>query len=302
MDKNPILAATASILGLTATQLQEKLIDSETSEALSEEQVKETIFNLHRQKIETIKSKTAAQSVKDALASRQRKLAEKYGLNPSGTIEDVFERLSEKSQPNNDNSVEISPQEVIAHPEFQKLKSKFDSIKSKLTTTEESYKKEVAARKRDQVMQTVRGKIKETWMSKNPVLAKDEAIRSRQIKVFLQQFESENFDLAEDGSIKILDANGQEMIDSNYNPISLEHLVMSRNLFELGQANSNQPSPRYPSDSPNSPKNHNFTEDDLGKNYLDKMRQLKKDGDQEGYAALRKAYQEKHFGQSENSK
>lgn len=303
--ENAIIAAVASLYGLTAEQLQGKLKNPETLEALSNEDIKSTLHNLHKQKIEDIKTITAGKSVRDALASRQRKLAEKYSqynLNSSGTIEEMFDQYSTAIQTGNASNLpaEITTQDIINHAEFQKLKSKFDKQREGFDGLKKELETERNGRKRDQVMTQVRGKIKEVWLSKNPNLSQNPQFRERQINTFLSQFEQDNFDVTPEGSIKVLGQDGQERVDDNYNPISLENIVMSRNFFDLGQANGNgADAPRYPNSNQKS--SFSFTENDLGDGYIAKVAELKKQGNLEAVSELDKAFQIKHFGKSEKT-
>lgn len=296
--ENAILAAVASLYGMTAETLKGKLQNPETFEALSNEEIKETIFSLHKQKLESVKKHTAGEAVKNALAARQRKLAEKYSLDPSGTIEQMFETFASKSNQNSSSPAEITSQQVLNHPDFLKLKGKFDAYKGQLEEAKQSLEAERKGRKKDKVMTTVRGKIKELWLSKNPLLSQDPQNKSRQIEAFLSQFERENFDIKEDGSVILTNEDGSEKVDENYNSISLEHLVMSRNYYDLGGKETNKkPSPKYPNGS--EVVKHNFSDSDLNENYMTKRRELQKAGDKEGLAQLDQAFEIKHFGSAE---
>ena len=150
-------------------------------------------------------------------------------------------------------------------------------------------------------MTQVRGKIKEIWLSKNPSLSQNPTYRNKQINSFLAQFEKDNFDVTDEGTIKVLGSDGQERVDDNYNPVSLENIVMSRNFFDLGQANGNQQGnqPRYPDSNQKS--SFSFTDHDLDDGYFDKRAALKKEGNSEAVSELDKAFEIKYFGKSEKT-
>lgn len=230
---------------------------------------------------------TKGRSAKEILEIKEKELAEKYGVSKTSDLITLVDNIVTE-QVGKNSTKEITKEDALNHPEVKAAISKFKSERDELKN---SIKQAEQKAVRDALMGKVRAKAKETLLSLNPVLSKDEAKKQKQINIFLSQFDSLDYQIKEDGSILVLE-NGKPRQDADYNDITVSKLVNELNLFDLSNDTGKKPTAQPPKGG--DPVTHNFSKEDLTTNFSKKVRELGSKGDLQGVKNLQKA-REQHL-------
>lgn len=283
------LEVLARLTSKSKAELSESLAtNSENAEdALSQSDIDAKIQEAFKAKFEKIQTDAKGRSAKEILNIKEKELAEKYGVSKTSNIIELVESIVTQEVGKN-STKEITKEDALNHEvvkaAISKLKSERDELKNSIKQAEQ---KAV----RDALMSKVRAKAKETLLSLNPVLSKDEAKKQKQINIFLSQFDSLDYQVKEDGSILVLE-NGKPRQDTDYNDITVSKLVNELNLFDLSNDTGKKPTAQPPKGG--DPVTHNFSKEDLTTNFSKKVRELGSKGDLQGVKNLQKA-REQHL-------
>lgn len=218
-----ILAYLGVSLGLTKTELEDKVLELETSEEARKE-----FFDLHKAKVSEIK-KTALddghkKATKTALTKLESEIKEKFGIDSEKQglelIEDVVATKAASSE-----SKEVTEDDVKKHPVYlalEKEKSKaektFDAtLQAKIKEVEEGFAKK-------ETVKTVADKAISQFMELNPVLSSDATKAEKQKALIRKQVETGNFKIEGD-TILILNADGSRLEDDHGNAVKFEDYV-----------------------------------------------------------------------------
>lgn len=268
------LEVLARLTSKSKAELSESLTtNSEDAEnTLSQSDIDAKIQEAFKAKFEKIQTDAKGRSAKEILQSKEKELAEKYGVEKTSNIIELVDSIVTK-QVGENSTKEITKEDALNHEVVKaaiaKLKKERDDLKTSIQERE-------TKAQREQLMQKVREQAKTTLLGLNPVLSKDEAKKQKQINLFLSQFDSLDYEVKEDGSIVVLE-NGKPKQDADYNDITVSKLAQDLNLFDVSEDTGKKPTHTPPTGGDGG--NHSFSKEDLTTNFTKKLNELGAKGD-----------------------
>ena len=274
----------ARLTGMSIADLNDQLTNKETNEVLPADEVSSKIHDLIGAKMSKVSEDQRKRGTRESLQAREREIANKYGVE-KGKLDDMIESIVEKTKAETKELVSSEQSDSV-----QLMQSKLDTLKQKLSDQKNEFAAKLQGFERDKVMSKVISKGVESWMSLNPSLSDDEAIKARQIDMFKQQLKSGNYKIDGD-NILVLDKDGNIKEDSNFNPVSFADHVAQNNFLPIKkQDNTNTKNPPRPSGINSA----GFSKEEITDKdaFTRTLTKLNKEGNKEGAKKLMNARQE----------
>ena len=228
------------LTGMSLAELNAQLTNQETEEVLSTDEVSSKIHDLIGQKMSKVSEDQRKRGTRESLQAREREIANKYGVD-KGKLDDMIVAIVEKTKAETKESLSSEQSDSV-----QLMQTKIDALKQKLSDQKSEFTAKIQSFEKEKIMSQVISKGVESWMSLNPSLSDDDAIKARQIEMFKQQLRSGNYKLDGD-TIVVLDSEGNIKEDSNFNPVSFADHVSQNNFLPIrkqdNQVTKNPPRP-----------------------------------------------------------
>lgn len=258
MDKIELnLEVIGRLAGKTGPEVVELLKNDESESGFLEgDALQSKIENIVGDKFKRISDQQRGRAKREVLTDFEKQIRQNFGVEKDDLQGlDLVKHLVNSKQP---QSPELTPEAIKSHPFFREaMKAKNEELQ-KISNDFEGFK---TNQQRQQTRAEVERKARALLLGLNPVLSKDETRKSNQIKLFLSSLNG-NFKLDGD-QIKVLNDNGEELLDNSYNPINFNSFVKSNagNFFDFHEVD---PSKRSPTDKSqhkapnNEEKSYNF--------------------------------------------
>jgi hypothetical protein len=273
-------------------------------EPLPTEEAKATLKSLFSEKYSKIQTDSIGRGTKQSLKGLEKTLSEKFSISTTGDVmamvDQIIESQKGETPHTGDNDAfsldKLTKSQAMQQPQVRdyvaKLQSENEKLQSQITEQQNSHTKQRISDK------AVR-RAMDVWMSKSPVLDKDETIANRQKKLFQSQIAQGNYSETEDGTFVVLDGEGMPL-QKNFKDVTFEQFVLSQTPVGFAVVDQNKRIPvKYPSGKSTRIK-HNFSPEDLTpKGYQAKVAELQKAGDKEGERLLYDAFCETNIGSTD---
>lgn len=214
------------LTGMSLAELNAQLTNQETEEVLSTDEVSSKIHDLIGAKMSKVSEDQRKRGTRESLQAREREIANKYGVD-KGKLDDMIVAIVEKTKAETKEALSSEQSDSV-----QLMQTKIDALKQKLSDQKSEFTVKVQSFEKEKIMSQVISKGVESWMSLNPSLSDDDAIKSKQIEMFKQQLRSGNYKLDGD-TIVVLDSEGNIKEDSNFNPVSFADHVSQNNFLPI---------------------------------------------------------------------
>jgi len=274
MDKIELnLEVIGRLAGKTGPEVVELLKNDESESGyLQGEALQSTIESLIGNKFKSIADQQRGRAKREVLTDFEKQIRSNFGVknNDLKGLDLVTHLIDSASN----KTTELTPEAIKSHPFFRDaMKAKNEELQ-KLSADFEGFKTD---QQRQRVRAEVERKAKSLLLGLNPVLSKNETIKSNQIKLFLQSLNG-NFTVDGD-QIKVLNYNGDELLDSSYNAVSFDSFVKASagNYFEFHEVDPNKRSPNDKTKhAPPNSNGHTFPTFATTEEAAQYLRQLKK--------------------------
>ncbi|RKX64674.1 MAG: hypothetical protein DRP42_05990 [Tenericutes bacterium] len=159
---------------------------------------------------------------KEVLTKFEKDLKTKFGIESDKS---GLELVAEWGESLNKGDGTITLEKIKTHPEFLKLEKEWNEThKEELGTLKTEFDEFKGGVERNKVMSKVRGMAEQEFLKLNPVLSDDAAKAKRQTELFLNKFDSFNYEFQDDGSVVIKDGD-KRLEDSHGNRIGFGSFV-----------------------------------------------------------------------------
>ena len=213
------------------TELKEQLTKAnpDTGETLSQSQQFEVISNHMTGHFKAVVEESRNRGGKEIIKSKMRQLADKYGLDSSGDLEDLIQSIEQKT-------IDSVKGDFSASDAFKmkEVSEKITTLQAALEAKENEIKSIKTGYQKEKVLSTVNSKAISILESKGAKFSTDPQIRERQIKAFTTMLSSKDYQILEDGEIQILNEDGLPLEDSNYNKIGFSDFVVKNSVVDFG--------------------------------------------------------------------
>ncbi len=177
----------------------------------------------------TVREEGYSRGKKEALSNLEKSIKAEFGFDSTLEGEELVKELVNSKITESGKSKEITDDVIKAHPiyrELEKNKNKeLDQFKLEKTAEIEKLHTE---HKQSSFRKVATEKAKELFLSENPVLSEDETIRQNQIADFVARFESNNYQIEDDGTIVMFGEDGKRLEDSQGNIVKFESFVKEK--------------------------------------------------------------------------
>lgn len=286
------VAEISALTLLDSEQLTQKLTD-ETGQPLPETELKDTLKSLFSEKYAKIQKDSIGRGTRQSLQGKTREISQKYGITSPGdliaTVDAVVAAQIEqhKTTVSKKEGQPITKEQAMQNPEIsafiKKLQGENEGLKTKLTDQATGFA-------REKLLSKVKKQGVDFWLSKNPLLHKDENTRKKQIAHFSEILEKGHYSENEKGEIVVLDADGNQM-QNDFKDVSFQQYVLGVDVFGFSPVEGGKGVPKKNPGGGETAIAHQFSDSDLTpKGYAKKKAELKSANDSAGAALLYQAF------------
>lgn len=248
-----VLELTEVIADLTNTAASEVSANlkanAEGDELKPKAEIENYLKGLFGNKFQEVAKTNLGRAKKEVLSEFEKKLTEQFGVESTAKGLDLVQAIvsaksQEAAQAAGVKLDELKEIDLLKLPTVQNIvRGKLQEKDTQLTELQ----KQLQQIETDRVNTAKREILQREWLGLNPILAKDETTRQRQIGGFLKTVDLDRFKLVEQNGIRTLqplNSEGEQLLNpQTFNPISLHDRIREIDLFGFHQQNPNNGSP-----------------------------------------------------------
>jgi len=247
MTITDIGGALARLMGTSEQELLDSLKNPDNAEEFrSKEEIEQILNDGFSAKFQEVIKQQQGRAKRETLSGLEKELKQKFEIDTTKQGIDLIEEIVNSraaAAAKAASEKEISEGEVKNHPIFQSAITTLQKEKEAVLQEFTGFKQSIEQQRKQAKVHNV---LKSELMKLNPILP--EGKEQFALDAWLKMFDVNQFQI-EGEKLKLVDSEGNPMLDEKYNPVGITDLVVRNNIFNT---HKKDPTKSSPSPAPNS--------------------------------------------------